>query len=310
MLALPTSGISRSVGTHNVELPVLADWIEGCALFDEQQVSNSQVVDVLCEGEIYDDQAFAWEIVSDVWSVLKRRHSWSGNGSPFDITSGHVRRRVKDWKAVPAYSFCLLLTFAELYPPWANRFGRDYNEQGTLFERLTCESLAGIFPDWKIHPTGWNKTKTNKLHAVVNDVASRLGETVGSIGQWTSKSANEAGLDVLCHRPFPDGRVGVPVYLLQCASGRNWREKLHTPELGIWTRIITFAAQPRKAFAVPFALADEEFCRNCALVEGMLLDRYRLLSAGRAKSDWVSGDLKKALIKWAKLRVAALPRDE
>ena len=284
MLPLPTSGVSRSIGTHNVELPVLADWIEGCALFGEERVSSSEVVDVLCEGAIYAEQDFAWIRVSDAWQVLKQRHIWSGEGSPFEITNRHVRRRVVDWKAVPAYSFCLLLTFAQSYPAWAKRFGPDYTEQGTLFEQLTCESLAGIFPDWKIHSTGWTRTNTNKLHAVVKDVASRLGETVGNVGRWTSKSANEAGLDVLCHRPFPDGRVGVPVYLLQCASGRNWREKLHTPKLNIWTRIITFAAQPRKAFAMPFALADDEFCRDCALVEGMLLDRYRLLSAGQTKS--------------------------
>ncbi|GAJ16687.1 unnamed protein product, partial [marine sediment metagenome] len=59
MLAIPTRGIYRSVKEHNVELDVFSDWIEGTILFDEADLSNVDIVDILCEDLICDDQNFA-----------------------------------------------------------------------------------------------------------------------------------------------------------------------------------------------------------------------------------------------------------
>ena len=37
----------------------------------------------------------------------------------------------------------------------------------------------------------------------------RLGEMKGEIEPWENPGGNEAGLDLLFYRPFPDNRVGV-----------------------------------------------------------------------------------------------------
>jgi hypothetical protein len=292
-----------------VDLEVLCDWIEGSVLFDDLQVSGSEVVDVLCENAIYDEQDFAWEIVNDAWRLFERRLALADKGSPFKIT-GMKLERVATWESFPAHSFCLVLSFARLYPEWARRFGSDYTEQGELFERLTCESLMRMFPDWKIRPTGWTKANPMKLAKVVEEVAAHLGERMGDVDHWIAASANDAGLDVLCHRPFGDDRAGIPVYLLQCASGCNWEGKLTTPNLDVWAKIVDFTTKPQRAFAMPFALADDDFRYKCVLVGGMLLDRYRLLSAGRADPDWVSKILKKDLNKWARPRIKQLLRED
>lgn len=216
----------------------------------------------------------------------------------------------KAWQDVPAHSFCLALSYSKWYPEWSRPFGRDFTEQGALFEKLTQESLKALFPDWEIHPTGWTKTNPNQLHTVVQEVASLLGEALGDIERWTKPKAHEAGLDLLCYRPFADSRVGVPVYLVQCASGGNWDTKLHTPSLRIWTKIVHWASDPKKAFAMPFALLDKDFIDRCNIVDGMLMDRYRLLSPGRNNPDWVSDELKTSIVKWLEPRIAELPRDE
>ena len=308
MLAIPTKGISRSIKEHNVDLEVLCDWIEGSILFqDDEELAASDVTDVLIEGEIYGDQDFAWERVSDAWSELRRRQGWLDNGSPIEMTDYRLRRRC-DWRDVPAHSFCLALAFAKWYPHWVKPFGRDFTEQGELFELVTKESLQRLFRGWEIYPTGWTRTHAQKLSNVVADVANRLGERIGDIGRWTRPRANEAGLDLLCYRPFPDGRVGVPVYLLQCASGSDWDEKLHTPNLRIWEKIVSFASSPKKAFAMPFALLDEGFPRTCNLVDGMLIDRYRLLSPARDDPNWVPNELKVRLVTWLEPSVAQLPK--
>jgi hypothetical protein len=307
MLALPTRGISRSVHVHKVELDVLCDWIESNLLFEEDELSATDVIDALLEGHIYDDNDMASEIVSSAWTELRLRQSWIGQGSPFSISSSRIER-VRIWREVAGHSFCLLLSLAMWYRSWAHQFGSDYTEQGELFEQLTRESLTEQFADWQIRLTGWSRTRTVGLRTIVNDIASRLGESTGKISRWTTEAAKDAELDLLAYRPFVDGRVGIPVYLMQCASGANWEDKLHTPRLEIWKRLIEFTAEPKKAFATPFALLDSEFIRSCNLVNGMLLDRYRILSAANNKRRWLSSKLKARLIGWSEPRIAQLPR--
>ena len=307
MLRIPTKGIARSVHEHNVELDVLCDWIEGTILFDETDLSNIDVIDTLCEELIYDDQSFASARVQDAWSELKRRQSCIGQGSAFSIDGSRIMRARK-WRDAPAHSFCVVLCLAKWYPGWAQQFGTDYNEQGELFEELTKESLERQLTGWYVHKTGWSRLHSKKLTDVVDEITDRLGELKGDPKTWADPQANEAGVDLLCYRPFPDNRVGVPVYLMQCASGRDWTEKLKTPDIRDWRKYVQFAARPGKAFATPFALLDDVFRRYCGKVDGMLLDRTRLLGGTSIDEDWVSRKLQRRLIKWMRPRISKLPR--
>jgi hypothetical protein len=309
MLALPSKGMHRSVTEHNVNFTALCDWIEGSALFADQELSASEVVGLLVENDVYLKQDFAWEIVESALAEIERRLTWLGTGSPVEA-SGIRLTRSRAWEDAPGHSFCMALSFAKWYPNWAANFGHDYNEQGELFELLTKEAMESLFPHWTIHRTGWSKTQPSKLNDIVKQVVDHLGEAIGDVERWTDGDANEAGLDLLCYRPFVDGRVGVPVYLMQCGSGGGWDNKLHTPNLQIWTKIIQFAAEPKKAFAMPYALSDEEFRKKSNLVDGLLLDRYRLLLPCSNHPDWLSPALKERLVTWLKPRIALLPRPE
>jgi hypothetical protein len=144
----------------------------------------------------------------------------------------------------------------------------------------------------------------------VKEIANMLGEATGEVRRWTRDTAKEAGLDLLCFLPFPDRRVGVPVYLTQCASGGDWEGKLNTPNLNIWTKVIIFVSRPKKAFSMPFALDSENFIRHCNVVNGLLLDRHRLLAPGINKRDWVSDKLAGELVAWITPRVDQLPSAE
>ena len=307
MLAFSISGISRSVSVHNVKLDVFCDWLEANVLFEDHELSFTDVIDALIDAHIYDESDMASQIVSSAWTELRRRQSWIRRGSPFSISSSRIER-VRSWRQVAAHTFCLLLSLAEWYRDWAHQFGSDYTEQGELFEELMKESLTKQFNDWQIKLTGWSRTRTQRLRQIVDEVASSLGETTGNILRWTRENANDAELDLLAYRPFTDGRVGIPVYLMQCASGRNWRDKLHTPRLETWKRIVEFTAEPKKAFATPFALLDDEFIQSCSLVNGMLMDRYRILAASNHKVKWLSSELKEKLISWSGPRIVQLPR--
>ena len=309
MLTIPTKGMSRSVGCHNVDLDVLCDWIEGSLLLlEDDEIPDSDVHEILLESGIYTGQDLAWGIVADAWSELRRRQGWIREHSPIAFVGRRIKR-LRPWREVPAHSFCLALTLAKYYPKWARGFGKNYTEQGELFEQVTKSALEALLPGWRIHSTGWTRTNAKKLKDVVDEVWGHLREpSIDDLSLLAGEEANEAGLDILCYRPFPDERTGIPVFLLQCASGAHWEDKVRTPPLSLWTKIVRFSS-PRKAFAIPFALLDREFSNKSVLVEGMLMDRYRLLSAALHDPDWVPPQLRARLVNWLTPRIKELPRE-
>jgi len=312
MLELPSHGITRSVNTHNVRLDVLCDWIESSVLFNQEDVSGTDIVDLLIEHIIYDDQGFAWELVSDAWRELRRRNTILQQGYPIDIAGWRLRPTCR-WDKVPGHSFCLALSLAEWLPNWAKTFGNDYTEQGELFELLVAESIAQTLPDWQVHLTGWSKAKTAKLPEVLKTLCAWLGEPeTGNRERWTKNTANEAGLDIVCIRPMPDRLPGIPLYLLQCASGVTnnpiWKHKRRTPNLDLWAKLVDFAVQPKGGFATPFAFTEETFRGHCHAVNGLLLDRHRLLGPAATNNAWLSAPTAKRVREWLRPRIRALPQ--
>ena len=312
MLPIPDSGMHRSINKHNIKFGFLCDWIEGSILFDENEdeFSMREAADVLIEESIYDEPDFAMEIVLDAWQELERRFRYVAPRSPFSIENSRLKR-VSTWQDTPAHSFCVLLSLGQCYKGWWNRVsGSDYNEQGELFELLTQESLREQFLDWQIKRTGSSHTQSMRLHEVVHQVANWLGRPIKhDITKRVKSSGKEAGLDLLCYHSFSDNRAGFPIYLMQCASGQNWGEKVHTPDPDLWGDYIDFVIRPQKAFAIPFALDEYDFRDLCLLIKGLILDRYRLLAAAKYRQHWESPILTNRIVKWTTPRVSQLLRN-
>ena len=310
MLALPHDGMRRSIDSHNIDFDILCDWIEGSILFDENvgEFSVMEVVEVLIEENIYEDPDFAEERVTDAWNVLEHRFNWIAPGIPFSISYPDAKR-IDSWEATPAYSFCVLVSLARCYRRWWRCISKgDYNEQGELFELLTQESLKKQFADWQVKRTGWSRTQPTNLYETVNQIADWLG--IATRNNITPDSrGKEAGLDLLCYHPFPDDRAGFPVYLMQCTSSQHWERKVSQPNINQWQDLIDFVVRPQQAFAIPFALNDEDFREQCVGMQGLFLDRYRLLAAAKYCKQWESSPLKDRIIKWAEPRINQLPRD-
>ena len=311
MLALPDNGMSRSINKHNIAFDYLCDWIEGSILFDEteDEFSVTDVVDILISEEIYNDQDFAKQRVVDAWAELTRRVEFVRPQMPFTVAYPDVKR-ISSWQKTPAHSFCVLLSLSQCYIGWWDCVsGKDRTEQGELFELVTQESLQEQFSDWQVKRTGWSPMNPTRFQESVNRTADWLGESARDDNRTLASSRRkDAGLDLLLYRPFPDHRGGFPVYLMQCASGRDWIKKIEQPRIALWQKLIDFVVPPQKGLAIPFALSKEKFRDHCVLVEGLLLDRHRLLAAARHCGQWESSPLKDRIIKWAMPRVEKLPR--
>lgn len=310
LLVIPTTGFGRSVSSHNVEIDVLCDWIEASILFGAENISKREIVDELLENNVYQEQQFATELVDMGWSELRKRHSSLLTHSPLIFKNQSVELSGGDWRLYPGHSFCLILSLMKWYKDWAKKFGANFTKQGELFELMVRDSVQSLFNEWVVSVTGWSRCQARKLNEVVDAVVSYVGEPrTTNLERWTTTKKNEAGLDLVCRRRFRDGRGGCPVYLFQCASGGNYEDKLHTPNLLLWRRLIEFTAMgmPQKAFATPFAFLDDQFTRNCNLVDGLLLDRYRILEAVTKNELWLTPSVSSEIIEWTQSRVNTLP---
>ena len=194
MLSLPVKGFHRSAKSHNVDFEMCCDWLEASVLFTGEDVTGSDVVDLLREGEIYAEQSFAWELVNDAFANIRERGRLMGDGYPIDVQ--HSTRLVGrgDWREYVAYSFWLTLSLTHAYADWAQAFGTDFTQQGELFERLTAESVSKSLVGWTVHPTGWTRSTPKRLAAIVSEIAAHLGEATGDLVRWSRHAAKEAGL--------------------------------------------------------------------------------------------------------------------
>lgn len=270
-------------------------------MFSEEELSQADVVDVLIEEQIYSKKALASEFVLDSWVKIERRLSWMGIQGPIHFEDKRMVRQ-KDWREVPAHSFCLAVSLGPKFKYWHRDFGPDYTEQGSLFELITKFAMKNRFIGWNFHLTGWSKDNVSKLPAVVDNLVAAIGERRGNVGDYSSENAKDAGLDLVWHLPFVDRRGGDPVYLAQCASGVDWIKKLPQPNMEDWNKIIDFANRPNKAFSLPFAL-DDKTVRWRSNTVGLLLDRYRLLVHEIPEDEWIPQELRDRLITWLEPRV-------
>jgi hypothetical protein len=311
MLALPDVGMRTSVTVHNVDLAILCDWVEASVVFDSEEMSRSEVIDTLLENHVYQNQDFAAEIVESAWAILRERFEYLGGPLGITATGNRISRK-QSWDTFPAYGFCLALSCAEVYPAWAGGWSTPPATHGDMFERLVAESVEKRFTGWTVRRLGWSPTNAVRLRATIDGMIGDLSEKAGAeIDTHVTNSANELGLDLLVYHSFADGESSFPVFMIQCASGKNWVEKRHTPDMNIWSKVVSFNSHPVKGFAMPFAFSDGLELRKAATpVNGLFMERNRLLGVFKANPANLSSDLNNSLIEWTSAQVKSIPRAE
>ena len=302
MLSHP-SDFLKAARDPDLENSVFLDWLEATNLFLEEELSQTDVVDHLVQEQVFEDQDSASEFVLAAWTALQRRMSWIGSHAPIVFKDRLMARRV-NWQDVPAHSYCLVVSLGSRYEDWHATFGPNYVEQGRLFESITRAAMEARFIGWRFLQTGWSRDNTTKLASVIDELTVAIDERRGNPDDYLDLNAKDAGVDLVWHLRFPDSRGGTPVFLAQCASGKNWAEKVNEPNIKEWMKIVDFAAPPNKALSLPFALDERELRRQSNRAGGLLVDRYRLLAQADPELVWIPGPLRLELINWLDGRIA------
>lgn len=306
MFALPNEGLDRSVTKHNCNLDVVADWIELNLLFSrERNISQSDFLDILLEDEYYDNQEFAYEFIENTWNEIKRRHSLFGNNKIYSISKNSIQS-LSPWKNNSVYSFLVSISMKTFYNL---KLPDDiYLEQGYLFELLTEESLNIQFPQWTSFRTGWNKDYPINFEKILLSVEQNLNILRrDTYKEYITPYTKELKMDIILYRGYTDNLCNIPIFLVQCASGRDWKKKLNEPNVEQWKEILRFNSFPIKAFAMPFSLREEDFVFNSVHIKGFLLDRNRISSVYASNKTWPSKYLRNKLNQFTSKIVKEIP---
>ena len=309
MLAFPQIASWYSADQSNVDELALADWLEAIVLFDETRVSKNAVVDILLEEQICpsDAQDLAYEIATDGWAELLRRQRWGG--IPASVTIDDAGIEIGDEAdRSTLWQFFVLLSVLKLYPDWAERH-RNYTVQGDTFERVVDALCPVLLPGWESYRTGWSPNETKDIPGIVRELCKRLNVSgAANLSRWVGPKTKDGGLDIVCYRPFADAREALPTFFLQCASGRNWRDKVHTPNADTWQKYLDAAVKPSTGIVAPFVVDDKDLRLAALTGQVIVLDRLRMLSATRDVQFSMEEDLCHDVQKRMQPRVDDLPR--
>ncbi|QDH35563.1 hypothetical protein [Porphyrobacter sp. YT40] len=309
MLKIPEVKFGYSANQSNVDPNAMGDWLEACALFDGPDVTKGDVIDMLLEYQICSDenQDLAHLIAEEGWEEVSKRKRWGGLPDHVDITVNRISSQ-GNWRDDPIRSFFVLLSALRIYPDWAKDF-QAYSVQGDLFERIVEVICPHLLPGWIAYRAGWSPDDTKNIPEIVGELVNRLYVPgAADLDRWLLNAGNDGGLDMICYRSFGGEREAMPLFFLQCASGKNWRDKIHTPNPNLWQKFLDSAVLPSTGIVAPFVIDDKELRIAALIGQIVVFDRIRLLSAARDGDVQLDDGFRDEVIDWLQPRIDGLPR--
>ena len=250
-----------------------------------------------------------WRIKSaeEAWQELTRRQRWGGLPETVEVTNRRVVG-LEDWEQDIVRAFFVLLAIQKIFPEWAKERSA-YVAQGNLFEKIVERICPALLPGWKTYRAGWSPQNTKAVPAIVAELRELI-HTGGAVDleHWIGPHDKDGGLDLVCYRDFGDEREGMPTYFLQCASGKNWRDKIRTPDADLWFKLLNTAVRPSTGMVAPFVIDDWELRRAALTGQVVVFDRIRAVSAAREVEVAIEQELREEVIGWMTPRVNGLPR--
>jgi hypothetical protein len=289
-----------------------ADFLELCALRSSKRgvsvqelirdlriVNVSEVVADSSDRDEDESDEEADAIAQTAFDELdERRRNFGTHAAhyPFEVTGNTVSLKARGEESL--YTFLALLSW----------YGKDGRRNGTdgekIFEEVCAKAAEAYlggpgarvksfvfgFPR-RLHPKGFAEA--------LDALCKSLGEGGGHRkGRPKLPDQKDGKLDIVIWVEFQDSRQGKLITFGQCATGRNWGEKiseLPPPDrwCGHWMDD-TPTVLPARCFFVPHRIERDCWSHSCTF-GGILYDRCRIASLASDAGE----DLKKQWIAWS-----------
>lgn len=162
------------------------------------------------------------------------------------------------------------------------------------FENVTVDAVSNLWGDaGQALRFGWPSDigRPPEFDLAIRWLAEKVGVEVGQ--GYRQPRRKDGGVDVVSWRPFPDGRPGFPLVLVQCTLQDNLLAKGMDIDARLWSSWLSMDFDPITAIATPAALAAGPTWDELAL-KYLVLDRIRLVGLTKAAStdeltqEWVT----------------------
>jgi hypothetical protein len=246
----------------------IADWIETTVLVRGQHLGFDKLQ--VCAEEELNVTAAQFDLAR---TVLAARSRLLGTRYPFELLLDVAIRPTASARMSP---YSLLLLASPGSPARQLLHPQPTQEMCIAFERLVCLALANLLGASACAVRfGWpsDEGRPPDFHGAIEWLASKMGITTGSA--YRPPRLKDGGVDVVAWRPFPDGRSGFPVVLVQCTVQGSVLPKSADIDVRYWSGWLTLDTDPLTALAIPGTIASSEAWNEIA-VRCLILDRHRL----------------------------------
>jgi hypothetical protein len=265
MLELPNSPIDPIL---------LSDWLELQALISpDGNASRGDLESALRVAglfELDDDERLEQQTI-EVFGELEQRSKAAREAYPFTVNYG-VLQTHSNWEGIPAYIFCLCLSYFGWIPNPTNSINPR-----KLFEQISCAAAKGYLQGDVV---GFGAPRTElppSFPEAVSELCKRLEEGDGYSGEPLLNRQDDR-VDLVAWKNFPDKLPGKIVMFGQCASGKHWRDKLAEmwPE-SFWGQWMarSHVSPLVRSFFVPYRI-ERAWWRYASGYAGVVFDRCRI----------------------------------
>jgi len=149
---------------------------------------------------------------------------------------------------------------------------------------------------------GWPRSDSSiaSFRVCLEKICENINEEL-CIKHTIDPNVKDEKLDIIAWKTI-DNRSGKIIILVNCAAGKNWKDKTRELSRAVWGDFISFPFHPLKALAFPYI--DNSIWRKTSLEAGLLLDRLRLTKLIPIHSRF---PLRNEIVNWLKNKIDNLP---
>ncbi|WP_315095401.1 hypothetical protein [uncultured Cellulomonas sp.] len=248
----------------------IADWLEVAAIREDRGLGAAAQRELAVAAGVR-------EIDLDLGrNTMVRRAAVLGSAYPFRTGSGIAA--APDVADFPWASMLLMSAESPM------RLVIDLPRSAAMFEQITACALVHLYGGGtRSVRFGWPSDigRPREFPDAVRWLAADMGVAIGS--SYRPPYAKDGGVDVVAWRPFPDGRSGFPVTLVQCTLERDYAHKAGDVDVRVWAGWLRLDVDPTTALAVPEVVPAGE-AWNALAARTVVLDRIRLASLIREET--------------------------